>query len=483
MQQLTQPDARAAGRGALALIVLQTASRLILTGFIVVATRTVQPSQFGRYSTFAAILFVAGFVSDFGTTSAITKVTSAGRDSNSVLHDAMSACILLGVVAYGLGCCIAALVNRGGPVLGDFAIGGLCLLFDAALTSVNGALDGEGKSWERATNTFLRGAVGAVVAALLLVSTGSIRLAIGGLATGSAVALGVSLWTASRHSVWDLRLRRDPRAGAAVLRVALPFALISGVSVIVARIDVLTLAALRTPAQTASYDLALRAVESAVFPVYVATGPMLYLFARRLAEDDVLAARRAFGLIAKAAYLVALPLSTLVPVCGPQAVRFVLGPAYAHTGGPLVIMSSALFIWYISALEGVVLTAIPGMRSVVALTIGIDVLAIIIQVPLIVWKGVDGAAVGLVGGLVVAAVLEALYLRRRLGVWLPLLPPVRLVAAAVLAGAIALVLRSTSLFLALAVAGVAYGGVVLITRAITAQERSKLFGLLASSTT
>ncbi len=330
-------DARAAGRGAIAIVATQTLSRAMLLGFVIISARKVGPDQFSRYATVAALLVVTGFIVDFGTTSATTKVISAGEDSDKVLRNSLTACALLGLLGYLVGIVLAGLIGRSTSAVVDFALAGFFLPLEGITTSLTGALDGRGLITQRSIVSLFRLGLGPLIGIIVIELTYNIRLAMVGLAIGPTVATVVAVIITYRYRVWSLRVRLNPMAGRSLIRQAIPFAVIVGASATLARIDVLILSAISSKVETADYNLALRAVEALQYPLWAMLGPTLYLFSKRLAARDVEGAVRAYQVVIKAFFAISLPLAAGAVVLGHQVIEAIFGQAYAGAGTPLVI--------------------------------------------------------------------------------------------------------------------------------------------------
>jgi O-antigen/teichoic acid export membrane protein len=463
-------DARAAGRGAIAIVATQSLSRLVLLAFIIVSARIVGPDQFSRYATVTALLLVCGFIVDFGTTSAATKLISSGRDSDQVLRDSLMACALLGVLGYAVGMVLAGVVGRSTSAVIDFVVGGFFLPIEGVATSLIGALDGRGLITQRSIVTLVRIGLGPLIGIAAIEATDNIRLAMAGLAIGPCVAVGVAVFITYRYRVWSLRARLNPLAGRYLIKMAIPFAVIVGASATMARIDVLILSAISTKTETSDYNLALRAVEALQYPLWAILGPALYLFSKRMADKDMEGAVRAYQVVAKTLYAFSLPLAVGMMVLGHQVIVAIFGQAYSGAGTPLVILSAGLWLTYLIGLGGIFVTSFPHMRPVVIMIVLVDLAAIVVQVPFILRWGAIGASIGLLLGQVLTALVQVFFVRRILAVWLPAQPPWRLVVSAIGCGGVALWLRSVSLPLAIVAGGLTFVVLVFVSRGFTREE-------------
>jgi O-antigen/teichoic acid export membrane protein len=459
-------------------VAAQTLSRVMLLAFIIVSARSVGPDQFSRYATVAALLVITGFIVDFGTTSATTKMISAGQDSDRVLRDSLCACGLLGLLGYAVGIALAALIGHSQSATIDFVVAGFFLPMDGITTSLTGALDGRGLITQRSIVSLFRIGLGPLIGIAVIEVTPNIRLAMVGLAIGPTVAMFVAVVISYRYGVWSLRARLNPWAGRHLVRRAIPFAVIVGASAALARFDVLILSAISTKTATADYNLALRAVEALQYPLWAMLGPALYLFSKRLAQQDIEGTVRAYQVVSKAFYAISLPLAAGMVVLGHQVILVIFGQAYSGAGTPLVILSAGLWLTYVIGLVGMLVTSFPHMRPVVIMIVLVDSAAILVQMPFIFRWGAIGASIGLLLGQFLTALVQILFVRRTLHVWLPVQPPWRLVVSALACGAVAWGLRSVSLPLAIAAGGVTFLALAVTTRGFTRAEVQSFASLI-----
>jgi O-antigen/teichoic acid export membrane protein len=470
-------DARIAGQGAVALGVLQTTGRLLALIFFVIATHWVSPSTFGRYSTVAAVLVLVGFVSDLGTTAATTKLVSTGANSDQLLSDSLLACLLLGLVAWGAGEAIMAL---GYPRLlaADFAVLGASLPVDACLTTIIGAMDGSGAIARRAVVSFLRVGVAASTATILVVVTGSIRWAMAGLVMGPVVGLVAAVVYARRLGVWWGLVHLDPRRGWPLIVSALPFAAIAGFSVVNARIDVLVISTVSSRAATARYDVAQRVLEGPLFLGAILAGPMLYLLSRRLSARDTEGAQRAYDHVARLVFVSGLGISVVLTTLSTPIVSLVFGDSYHQAGLLVAILGAQLWLMLICGLQGMVLAALPQMRSVVLLIAGVNAVWVALEVSFILVDGPIGGALSYPVGTTFTLVAFAVFLRRQTGLLTLRLPPLGAIVGTVAAGMAALALRRQPLAIPLLCAGAAYALSLAIFGAISWEEVREVRTLL-----
>jgi len=470
-------DARSAGRGAFALLIFQSLARLLALAFIIVATREVTPSEFGRYSTVAAVLLIVGFVSDLGTTAATTKLVSTGKDADELLSDSLLACLALGFAAWGVGE-IAVVVIYPHLLALDFAILGASLPFDACLTTVLGALDGSGASTWRALVSFARGGLAAVIATALVVATSSIRWSLVGLVAGPCIALVLAV-SVSRHlGVWRGHLRLSLRRGWPLIVAAVPFAAISGFSVVTARVDVVVVSIVSSRGTTAAYDLAVRVLEGPLFLTTVLYGPMMYLFSRRLADGDQDGAQRVFDQVMRLLFVGGIAVSVLLATLSRQLVTALFGASYPRADLLVVILGAQLWLMFVCAIQGMVLASMPQMRRVVGLVAFVNTVQIVVQVCFIVVGGPVGGALSYAFGTIFAMIAFGMFIRRTVGIETMRLPPWGTVVGAGAAAAAAFALRHAPVEIPLAVGSFVYLVAVVVSRSVGRSDVTELRDLL-----
>jgi O-antigen/teichoic acid export membrane protein len=470
----TVDEGRAAARGILALGGLQTIGRGLAFAFVVVATRTLAPSHFGRYSIVAAIVGVGGTLADFGTTPAIMRRVSARPESSDqLLANTLPACFALGLLAYSGAVIFAAVAGYAAVTRGDVAIGALALPADAVLTSVLAAMDGRGRISRRAAISFLRVALMTGGGAVALLAGLGVRWALAALAAGPAVALVVSVVSSRRAELWRGRLAPRWDETRALLSDAVPFAVHGGLYGLILRFDVVLLSLMATRAATAKYDVASRVIEGVTFLGPVLAAPALFLLTRRLEAGDHVGAQRGFDKAGRLAYLIAAPISVGLMALSRPLVWALFGHRYGSAATPLAIMAAPLCLAFIIGLQVSLVqgaghaAATMGLAAVnTAIVVGLDV-------ALIPHYGATGAAVAMAAYQVVAVVLFARYIRSRLEMVTPL-PQPGVVAAALLAGAAAWRLPIVP---AVLVGAAVYVGVLAVTRTVTASDLAELRSL------
>ncbi len=419
---MTAPSTEAsrAAAGTVALGGLQTAGRGLAVVFVVIATREIVPDQFGRYSIVAGLVVFAGFVADFGSTTVITRFVSRDPEiSDRLLSHTIVASVIVGSLAYAVIFLYVCVGPYGSSLRLDVLIGGLAVPIDAALTSILAALDGHGLISRRALVSFLRLAVVATVGIVGVLSTDNIRWAIAGIAIGPLVALAVASRFARRNGVWRTGIRPDWRRSVWLFRTALPYAILGGIGAVVARLDLLVLSWLASPATVANYDLSLRGVEAATTLGAVIGGPALFIVSKRLGAADIEGARRAYSHAARVAYLIGLPVTTVLVALHEPLTRIAFGPRYTGTGPVLAVLALSIWLAVLCGAQGAVILAAGATGPALRASVVILLAAAVADVILIPAFGAIGAAAATSAVAVVSCFMFDRVNRRVLGMGTP----------------------------------------------------------------
>lgn len=464
-------DALAAARGGTSLLVLQSVGRLIGVAFILVTTRHLAPGELGRYSTVAAIVLFANFLADFGTSPAITRLSSRSpEEAGDLLSGTLPASLALGVLAY-LGAVGFAMVAYSGPTVVDVALGGLAIPAGSVLSSVLGSLDGVGLLTRRTAVVCLQTVVVASGAGFVVLGGGARALVLA-LTAGPWLALAVAVVMARRAGVWR-RPHVDPARTRAVLRTALPFALSGGLSALTMRFDVILLSVVRTGSETATYDLALRLLESAAYLGTAVCGPLLFILSRRIGRGDRDGAERAYAEAVRVIYLLGLPVSVVLVVLARPIVSLTLGSSYTGVAGPLAAMGAAQWLAFLVVAQGALVMAGNDVRRGVGVGIRIAGLTVALDLVLVPRYGMGGAAAAMIVSWLYGAWALGRLHRRTIGISTPL-PSLSLLAATAGLALVLIGLRQAPLAVVLPLGAATYAGGLLLTGAVRSGDLHRL---------
>lgn len=471
-------DATAAARGTAALAVSQVATRALGLGFVLVATRVLEPAVFGRYAVVSALLLGAATIADLGTTSVVTTLVSREPASSSpILASIVLPSFILGVLSLGALLSFVVLARYPAVTRSDALVVGIGLPADAVLTSLLGGFDGRGLLSRRALLSTVRTAITIGGGLIGMLITSDVEFALVALAAGPTVTLAITVVSARRQEVWDGRIRHDLSRLRVVLRQAVPLALLGGINVIVLRADVVILSLLAPRSEVARYDVALRATEALSFLGTVVAAPSLFILSRRLGARDTAGAQRAFDEATRLGYLLGLPLSAmLITVGGPLGVA-VFGDPYRAVGRLLAILGLQLWLAIVAAIQGSLLLAGGHLRRAVRRFAALAAIAVGVEVAAIAWAGATGAALAMVAVQSLIVVTAAEFSRRQSGVSLRR-PPLGAVGAALASAAIMALSGVLWLPVRLLAGAVVYVAVLSLTRTVGPGDIQKLVGPL-----
>ncbi len=237
------------------------------------------------------------------------------------------------------------------------------------------------------------------------------------------------------------------------------------------------LAILGDSRETARYELAVRAVEGVGFlPLALAT-PTLFILNRRLSTRDVDGAQRAFDVLFKAVLVLGVGLSAVLTPLASEITQFAYGSTYRNADGPLAVMSAVLWVSFLVAIQGGLLSSSQEPWKVVPFGAAMVVINLAAVCSLLPGFGAMGAAWATVLTQCVAAVLYA-WVGLRLTQVRTRRPPWRIVLAGSLCAATAWRSADLGLTLAAALSMTVYVAGLVATRAIGRDDLRLIRGSL-----
>lgn len=451
-------------RGGLSLLVLQTVVRAVAFGSVVAVTRHLAPDQLGRYSAAAAFVLFASFLADFGTSPAITRLASrTPGTSDDLLSGTLLSSLAMGLLVYvGLVATAAVLYPAEGTV--DVALAGLAIPAAAVLSSILGALDGEGLIARRAVVTALQNVIVAAGMVPVLLGAG-VRAPIAAIALGPWVGLALAWWMARRAGFWRSTLRVDLQRTKALLRVALPFGLSGGLTALTLRFDVILLSVLRPGAETAAYDLAVRLLEATTYLSSAVCGPLLFMLSGRIGRKDWDGAARAFSGAMRVMYLLGLPLSVVLAVLARPLVTLAFGADFHDAAAPLAVMGAAQWLTFVILVQGALVMAGEAVGRGIVVGAMIAVVTVVLDVVLVPPFGAVGAAAATAAAWAFGAVALHHHHRRAHGIRTPLPSRGQLAATAAMV-AVTVPFHDAPLAVPLFLGGVVYVLGLVVTGAV-----------------
>lgn len=465
-------------RGASSIFLFQTVGRLASFGFVLVVTRALAADQFGRYSLAAAVVLMATTIFDLGITPTITQsVSRRPWRSEGLLAATLAGSGVLGLFGFLAVMGFALVAPYTDDTLTDFAIAGLAIPASAMSSSVLAALDGHRLMAQRAAITLVQTAVVTVGGILFVVSGAGVQGALWAVAAGPWVALAMGRRTARRHHVWSGRLTPSPRETMALLRLALPLAIASGLGVLVLRLDIVLLSLLAGPSATATYDVARRLTESVGYVSSAVTVPALVILSSRLSGGGHRGADKVFKEAMRLVTLVGLPLSVALALGAGPIMRVAFGEQFTDARAPVAILGAGVWIMFVTQVQTVVFVAGRRLRQAIALAALNLGVVILLDVVLINRFGPAGAALALTSSSVVVAVAGNRIIRQTFGFTTPV-PSPQVLLSAIGMGIAVVLLNDPAGLLALPVGAAVYVLGLFVTGVLDRAECDRLWSLL-----
>ncbi len=270
---------------------------------------------------------------------------------------------------------------------------------------------------------------------------------------------GLAVWIAwRRYGPFVLSL--DWGRWLASLKTALPFGLIVGFYLVYFRIDSVMISFFRGDFEVGQYNVAYNLVSALMF---LPSGLVAALFPRlagayRSPADNVDAP---FQRAARWLLALSLPMAVGGWLLAAPLVRLLFGQTYRPAATALAVLIWTLPVWFVTFLQGNILTIIERQKAVAAVGLVNMVLNIIMNLFVIPAYGFTGAAVTtLLTEL--AGLLQMFYLlRRNISLAGTIATALKVAALAAAMGVLVLALRDRiSVVAVIAVAGIAYGAAV-----------------------
>ena len=384
-------------------------AELITRGLVlvvgVILARALTPSEFGEFSYAFGVAQVAGLLIDLGLAALVIRDVSAEpQRAPELLGAFLHAQGLLAIGTFALVAALTAAGVVGGPApdssiliaTGAVCVGGAARPFEAVLT-------GRGQAHLVTVSRTVRGLVltGATIA--VAVSNPSVNVFMAAWLVGEVAGAVTVAVISTMKSVRPLASERR-RHVRRLLRMALPFAVVSAASVLYLRVDILMLGHLGSDAVVGNYGVAMRVIDAAVIvPAFFgnaflatisATGPRT--------ERGRMQTTQALPWIV----LLTAPITVTLIAAAHPIIQLITGGGYYQAPGILTRLAPFVLI---TATYGV-LTALQLALDNLTLLTRLFAVGLIVKVLVNLWAipayGPDGAAITAVGAELLVALLQ-----------------------------------------------------------------------------
>ncbi|HEY8515153.1 MAG TPA: flippase [Candidatus Binatia bacterium] len=378
--------------GLLALVVEKAVALVLVIGL----ARLLSPVDYGRYSFLIAYLTLFQVLAELGTEQILLRRLGAARERaerDRLVAGALGLRVTLALVACASAVALAPLAGGGDPaLLRRTALAGAALLFTAqpgyrALFRAElrmGAVLG----CAVATNALVLALVGVALAAGFGLDGVLVALAAANLA-GFAVAAFVG------RDLFRLRLAVDLPLWRELVHDAWPVGANVFVITLALRMGPLLLMRLRGPVEVGWFSSASRLVDAlnllpdaamlTVYPLFVRFATTRPDSLRALAE-----------IVAKLLAVALLCVIVVVSQVASEVMGGLFRPEFAVAGGALALLSWSALLAALGAVYGNLLIAVGRQRVLFRVNCAAVALQIVLQLVLIPWRGVDGAALAVV---------------------------------------------------------------------------------------
>jgi O-antigen/teichoic acid export membrane protein len=416
----------------------------IAAASIVVLTRYLGPSDYGRYALALSFMQLFGVLADAGvTTIVVRELSREPRRGDELMANALTLRLLLALATIALAGLVSLLLPYEPDVRAAILLAGIPLLFGALNSAITALLQAELRMGRAAVADVI-GRLAAFGAVLLVVALDlGFHAAIGAAGVGAAVTL-LTTWTLVRPLA-RVRMAAAPEVWRPLLRASLPVGLALALNEAYVRADTVIISIYRDFDEVGLYSLAYRILELSTLLGAAFLTSIFPVMARR-ARDGRL---RESVQVAWDVFLIAgAALAACGAVLAPEVVRVAGGDDFAGAADPLRVLLAAGAVAFVNGVIGYALIAVDRQRRALWLNatgLGVNVALNLVLVP----------PYGIVAAAVVTLFSELLVLAG--GLWLAhrhlgFLPnarvlPAALAAAGVTAGVLALLPDTLALLL------------------------------------
>lgn len=425
---------------------------------LVLLTRYLGPSDYGKYTLALMFSQVLGVLADVGLyTTVVRDISREPKRTEELVGNAITLRLLLGFVLIALAGLVSlalpytpevrvAIVLAGGPLLLGLLNSSLLAILQARLLM------------DRATVADLAGRVVALALVVLVVLLDLGFYAVIGAAAGGALATLAVTWWFTRRRV-PLRFLRDTTVWRRLLAASLPLGLALAINELCFRVDTVIISVFRPYDEVGEYTLAYRILELALIMGGVLLTTVFPLLSSYVRTDEGrlrTTVQRTWDVLV----IAAVPVAAGGAVLAPAVVELVAGDDFDGAVTPLRVLLAAGALMLVNGLFGYTLIAAERQLNALWLNLAALVFNVGLNLALVPSYGIEAAAFVTVASEVLIFSGSFLLMRRYLHFTPgpgPLLPA--LAAAAAVAGLL-WALDDASLALLVPLGALVYAGLL-----------------------
>lgn len=440
--------------------------------------RYISPVGFGAYTTAMAYLGFLSVVADLGLYLVLVKeLNKPGADESRVVGNLLGLRWASAAVVLGAGAAVIIFFPYTASVKSAVWIGTGSFIAIAATQLIVGIFQ-----TKLAMNRVMIGELtGRIV---LLASTWVVISLHGGLNSIMIAVVGGSLmnllivWKSASRWI-PLRPRFEWPYWLVLLRDAWPIAISVVLNLIYFRIDTIFLSIFSSQYDVGLYGAAYKILEILnTFPIMF-VGLLLPLLGRAFSEHDTdrftMIFQRGFETIVLLALMVVVPGT----IFASHLLSAIGGPAYSPAAPTLQLLFIAVFALFLNSLSGHAITMINRQRAMVWGYLSIAAVGVIAYLVLIPALSLRGAAIGTIITESLSALIGYIVVLRVMRFRLALGNLAKIVLAAGVMAATAMILAPSGWILAILASWAVYGGVLLLTKAVSIKSLQSIISVRA----
>ena len=453
-----------------------------LVGFLVqvLIARTLLVEDFGRYGLANSLAAIFSVLAGFGMSPLLVREVAAVKAepeaSGRLFKTTLGMRMILGVFATIAMLVFSWLMGYHGATRNAVLLAALFPWGDAVAHTGEAMFDGVQRMDLSALVTVIRSGAWLVGVAIAAVFHLGVMGVIGAMVITSLFSAFFNTWMAHKRlpgvSFWP-----GVAGGWAMLKRAAPFVMIGFVWIVAFRVDMVILERMTDDRSAGLYRSGYSFFELLLTLPVLATRALFPALASARAESH----ERWNELLASSLrifWIVALPVSIGSAIVGPRLVELVYGVKYAHGARVLALLGGFLWLWFGTMTFGWALTAADRLHDVLLANFYALLVNVAVDLTFIPKFSYWGAAAATIASEVYLLIYFLRVFRREYGGLPHGIFPVRAVPAALALAVVAWKMRTGNIALVIGAGAVVYIGALLLTRALTAEERRLIWGFV-----